>query len=445
MSTAVRRSSGGTAVHRLPATVLPRLLPQPAATSLTAHLRHFGPLPVAGSADGLGPGHLIEAVAAAGLRGRGGAGFPTASKLEAVRRSAARGLVGRRPPMVVANGTEGEPASAKDVTLLASAPHLVLDGVVAAALAIGAEETIVCIDRQSRRAATALQHALYERQAAGGDPVSLQLAEAPSHYVSGEESALVHWLNGSDAVPTTVPPRPFERGVGGRPTLVDNVETLAHVALIARFGSAWWRATGTADDPGTFLATVLDGRHRPRVYELRYGTRLGLLLEPPTSRPARVCSSAVTSGPGCVRTSLRRVPLSRAGLAGVGASLGCGAIAALPSTACPLLELARVTRWLANESAGQCGPCAFGLPAIAGALEALVVGDGPRNAWHNLQRWLPMVKGRGACKHPDGVVQFVSTGLDVFGEHVDEHRFGECALTRAAAVLPVPAHRGGWQ
>jgi len=444
MSTAVRRSSdtrNTRAVHQLPATVLPRLLPQPAATSFSAHVRHFGPPP----SDSLNAAALVHAVGVAGLRGRGGAGFPTATKLEAVRRTASRGLVGRRLPLVVANGTEGEPASAKDATLLTYAPHLVLDGVVAAALAVGAEEAIVCVDRENRRAATALQHALYERQAAGGDPVVFQLAETPSHYVSGEESALVHWLNGSDAVPTTVPPRPFERGVAGRPTLVDNVETLAQLALIARFGATWWRATGTAEDPGTFLATVLDGRHRPRVYELRYGTRLGLLLELADVPPGPGVLVGGYFGTWLRGDVARSVPLSRTGLAAVGASLGCGAIAALPRTACPLLELARVTRWMAGESAGQCGPCAFGLPAIAGALEALVAGERRREAWQDIRRWLPMVPGRGACKHPDGVVRFVSSGLEVFGEHLDEHRFGECGLTGAAAVLPVPAHRGGWR
>jgi NADH:ubiquinone oxidoreductase subunit F (NADH-binding) len=439
MSMTLPAPRAGLPVRPPSATELPRLLPQPAATSYRAHLQHFGPLP---HHD---PDAVVRAVQRAGLRGRGGAGFPTAIKLDAVRTSASRGARRRRTPVVVANGTEGEPASLKDVTLLTFGPHLVLDGMVAAALAVGADEAVLCVDRHSRPAVAGLRQALVERDRAGRDPVALQLAEAPSHYVSGDESALVHWLNGGDAVPTTVPPRPFERGVAGRPTLVDNVETLAQLALIVRFGPAWWRALGTEEEPGTFLATVIDGVHRTRVYELRHGMRLGALLD----------HADIEMGPGILvggyfgtwlsPEAARSVRLSRAALSEVGASLGCGTIAALPAQVCPLVELARVTRWLAGESAGQCGPCAFGLPAIADGVERLVAGDRGRVSLRDLRRWLPMVNGRGACKLPDGVVRFVSSGLQVFAHHLDEHRFGGCGLDRARAVLPVPVHRGSWR
>ncbi len=428
--------------YRPSPTELPRLLASPAATSLDDHLQRFGPLP-------LPHGHhavdLIDAVTRAGLRGRGGAGFPTGTKLGAVRHSASRGSISRRPPIVVANGTEGEPASIKDLTLLTLAPHLVLDGMVAAALAVGAPEAILCVDRESGPALATLRRALYDRDRAGRDPVALQLGESPTHYVAGEESALVHWLNGADAKPTKVPPRPFERGVAGRPTLVDNVETLAHLALIARFGPDWWRSIGTADDPGTFLATVTGASRHPRVYEVQFGTSLRVLLAHADLPPGRGVLVGGYFGTWLSPETARTVRLTRAGLAEVGASLGCGAVAALPPEVCPLVELARVTRWLAGESAGQCGPCAFGLPAIAGAVEALAAGDHPRDALRAARRWLPMVDKRGGCKLPDGVVRFVSSGLQVFSEHIDEHRFGSCPQAGAAAVLPVPAHRGGWR
>jgi NADH:ubiquinone oxidoreductase subunit F (NADH-binding) len=429
-------------VRRVSAAEVARLLPAPPITSYEAHLEHFGSMLLPGG----DPSALITAVEKAGLRGRGGAGFPTAVKLAAVRSSAARRPLGRRrTPLVIANGTEGEPASVKDVALLRLAPHLVLDGMVAAAVAVGADAAVLCLDREGRPARAAVRQALLERIRAGSDPVPLHVAEAPSHYVSGEESALVRWLDGGDAMPTTVPPRPFERGVARRPTLVDNVETLAQVALIARFGARWWRGVGTEDDPGTFLVTLIDGVHRRRVYELPYGVRLGTLLD----------HAGVDTGHGVLvggyfGTWLRpdvaaSVPLSRAGLAETGASLGCGAIAALPTSVCPLAEMARVTRWLASESAGQCGPCTFGLPAIAGAVEALAAGHGTDHALDDLRRWLPMVNGRGACKLPDGVVRFVCSGVDVFARHIDEHRSSECALTGAPAVLPVPLHSGGWR
>jgi NADH:ubiquinone oxidoreductase subunit F (NADH-binding) len=419
------------------------LISSPPTIDLDAHLHRFGPL---GSGAHTTAEALIRAVEEAGLRGRGGAGFPTAVKMTAVARATQRRSIGgRRVPFVVANGTEGEPISIKDVTLLSFAPHLVLDGIVAAAAAVGADEAVLCVDRGRPRVLGALEHALAERARVGLDPIPIQLAAPPSHYVTGEESALTHWLNSGDAVPTAVPPRPFERGVAGRPTLIDNVETLANVALIARYGAPWWRSVGTAGDPGSALVTVTDGVHVPRVFEVPYGLPLDSLL----THAGVGATSAVLIG-GYFGVWLRpdvaaSLALAPSELARVGASMGCGAIVALPRSVCPLVEVARVTRWLAGESAGQCGPCVHGLPAIAGAVEGLVVGDRSRVAERQLQRWLPMVEGRGACKLPDGAVRFVRSALNVFAAHADEHRRGRCPLVDAPAVLPVPVHRGGWR
>jgi NADH:ubiquinone oxidoreductase subunit F (NADH-binding) len=428
-----------TATARPAPTTLPRLLPSPTATDLTSHLRHFGPLTVPRDAS-----RLTALLTDAGLRGRGGAGFPTGVKLDAVRRSAARRTVGRnRTPIVVANGTEGEPASRKDVTLLSFGPHLVFDGMVAAALAVGADEAVLCIDRSHPAVWGAVTNALHER--AGSDPVLVRVEAAPTHYVTGEESALVHWLNGGEAKPTTTPPRPFERGLAGRPTLIDNVETLAHVALITRFGPGWWRGVGTAESPGSFLATLVDGRHQPRVYELPHGLPLGTLLQ---HGDVGTCQGVLVGGYFGTWLSPQRaaaVRLDRPGLAAVGAGLGCGAIVSLPADVCPLVETARVARWLAGESAGQCGPCVHGLPAIAGAVEDLVTGDPRGAAEQRLRRWMPMVAGRGACKLPDGAVRFVASALETFAGHLHAHRSGPCPLIGAPPVLPVPSHPRGWR
>ena len=194
---------------------LARLFPSGDGLTLAAHLAHYGPLPEGGPA-------VIDATEQSGLRGRGGAGFPTAVKLAAVAR-------GRGRAVVVANGTEGEPASAKDKALLGHAPHLVLDGATVAAQTVGAREIVLCVERNRTATHAAVAAAIAERRAAGLEPVPVRLEAAPDRYVAGEESALVHWLNGGEAKPTFVPPRPFEKGVGGRPTLVDNVETLAHL------------------------------------------------------------------------------------------------------------------------------------------------------------------------------------------------------------------------
>jgi NADH:ubiquinone oxidoreductase subunit F (NADH-binding) len=425
--------------HVAPPAGLPRLIPTPPATDLASHLAHFGPVRPSRDLHA-----LVSQVGDAGLRGRGGAGFPTATKLAAVARSAGRrSLLARGTPVVVANGTEGEPASVKDVTLLSYAPHLVLDGMAVAAAALGADEAVLCVDRRHAGLLSSLAQAVAER--AGADTIPVRLAAAPSRYVTGEESALVHWLNGGDARPTSVPPRPFERGVAGRPTLIDNVETLAQLALIARFGAAWWRSVGSPDDPGSFLATITDGRRAPSVFEVASGRRLSTLL-----RHAGVDTTAPVLVGGYFGSWLSpaqaaTVALTRADLARFGASLGSGVIAVLPDTVCPLREVARVARWLATQTAGQCGPCVHGLPAIAGTVEALGRGDVGHRADAELRRLMPLVSGRGGCKMPDGAVRFVVSAVEVFRDHIDDHRHGACGRVDGRPVLPVPPTEEAWR
>ena len=327
--TATAMSAAGTAAanagDRAPFT--PRLLPPVPTAGLVDHLRRLGPARHLGRA-------LIAEVEQSGLRGRGGAGFPTAVKMEAVRSHGARLLAGRTP-IVVANGTEGEPLSAKDKTLLVHAPHLVLDGMVAAARAVGADEAVVCVERGTPTVAQILRRAIGERGHLD-DGITLRVATTPARYVVGEETALVNWLNGGDAKPTFTPPRPFERGVGRRPTLVDNVETLAHVALIERFGARWWREVGTADDPGSMLVT-LTGVDRPGVYEVPLGT-VAQVGAPQRGRARRHAGVLVGGYFGTWLTARQAamVTLSSADLKAMGAGLGCGAIAALHSDTCPL-------------------------------------------------------------------------------------------------------------
>ena len=231
---------------------LPRLLAtwRPGApVGFDEHVAHYGPPPWAGRRR-KGTPDLVHTLEASGLRGRGGAGFPTARKLVAVAQ--ARG--GR--PVVVVNGSEGEPASRKDKLLLAHLPHLVLDGAALAAEAVGADEVIVVVDRWAHDAISGVTHAVDERAARRSDPVTFRLAHLPGRFVSGEETAVVNFVNGGPAKPTFVPPRPFQKGVYGRPTLIQNVETLAHLALVARYGADWYRSVGSPDEPGTALVTV---------------------------------------------------------------------------------------------------------------------------------------------------------------------------------------------
>jgi NADH:ubiquinone oxidoreductase subunit F (NADH-binding) len=418
---------------------LPRLLAgwRPGVpVGLDEHLARFGPVPWTGGRR-RGLGQFIQTVEQSGLRGRGGAGFPTARKLLAVAQ--ARG--GR--PIVVVNGSEGEPGSQKDKLLLASAPHLVLDGAALAAEALGAEEVVVAVDRWSRDAIAGVSHAIEARVARRVDPVPFRLAYLPARFVAGEETAVVNFVNGGPAKPTFVPPRPFEKGVNGRPTLVQNVETLAHLALVGRFGAAWFRTVGPADDPGTALVTVSGAVSNPCVVEIAIGTPIRDVIVAAGGVTETLSAILVGGYYGRWVDALDAwdAPASRAGLSSFGASLGCGVIHALPAGACGVVASARIARYLAEETAGQCGPCVNGLHAIASTLEEIARGTHSPDALPKLRRWCTQVDGRGACRYPDGAVRFVRSALEVFADEIDDHgRHGRC-LARANAALPMPDPR----
>jgi NADH:ubiquinone oxidoreductase subunit F (NADH-binding) len=355
-----------------------------------------------------------------------------------------RSVAGARQPVLVGNGTEGEPLSGKDKTLLLNTPHLVVDGALIAAEMIGSTEVILCVDRTEATPFAALRSALLERDDAG--TIDVRVAAAPSQFVAGEETALVHWLNGGEAKPTLVPPRPFERGVRGRPTLVQNVETLAHLALIARFGAEWFRRIGAVEDPGTRLVTVGGAVNRPGVYEVASGLALPDALAAaglPRAPAAVLVGGYFGTWLDSARAAFARLDVDS--MRALGAGPGSGVIWALPPEGCGLAESARVVRWYADQSAGQCGPCFNGLPAMARAFQALVAGTHAAETAAALQRWTHMVTGRGACRHPDGAAHFVASALKVFAPEIDSHlRYGPCPASHRAGLLPMPKG-DGWR
>ncbi|HEY5343355.1 MAG TPA: NADH-ubiquinone oxidoreductase-F iron-sulfur binding region domain-containing protein [Solirubrobacteraceae bacterium] len=420
---------------------LPRLLggiPDQGHMRLGEHLEIHGELPTGHGRrhkrrDGAG---LLESIEEAGLRGRGGAAFPAATKMRAVAKE-------RRRAIVVANGAEGEPASLKDKLLLEALPHLVLDGGSLAVAAVGASELIVCVPRSANAARDSLTQALRERERERYDSVAVRVELMPDRYLAGQESALVSHLNRGPGVPTLTPPMPFERGVQKRPTLINNVETLAHIALIARYGSDWFRELGTPGEPGSTLLTLSGAIEYPGVYEIESGAPLGDLIE--AAGGARSEIKALLLGgysgtwlPGLLSHTL---PLSAERLAPYSAGLGPGIVLALSGDACGVSETARVTRWLSEETAGQCGPCVQGLNAIASAVEELQAGTAASGTEQRIARWASMVQGRGACAHPDGAVRFVASALNVFAEEFAEHaRHGPCPACARPSELPLPEH-----
>lgn len=416
---------------------LPRLLaglPASGAMSLDHHRATHGELPALPRRRGDLAVALIAEIERSGLQGRGGAAFPTATKLRAV-------LAARGRPIVLVNGCEGEPTSDKDRFLLERLPHLVLDGAMLAAHAVDASTVLIGIDERDTRAVRSVDRALRERADSHHAEPRARLVPVPSGYVSGQESALVNFVNGGAPTPTMAIPPVFERGVKGRPTLVNNVETLAHVALIARHGAAWFRALGASGAPGSTLVTIGGAVRRPGIFEIDPRASIQSLVSAAGGateelRAFLVGGYAGSWIPAEVGGTVR---LSRDELAGDGAPLGAGIVFALPMSACPVSEVADVARWLSTQSAGQCGPCIHGLDAIATALAQVREGAGVQGTLDRIRRWASLASGRGACAHPDGAARFITSATDVFAAELAEHASrGMCAACFGRHLLPVP-------
>ncbi len=396
--------------------------------TIDEHLDRWGALPAAQGAS------VLDELDRSGLRGHGGAWFPVATKWRAV----GGGML--RSPVVVANGAEGEPASAKDRLLLHQLPHLVLDGATTAALAIGAKQIIVHVPAE---AVSSVRTAIATRRDRGVDPVAVDVVVAPDRFLAGQESAAVNTITGrSAATPSFVGLRSVrDQGVGGRPTLVQNVETLAHVALIARFGGSWFRQIGTPDSTGTALLTVTGRWPDPRIVEAALGTPMGDLLGVRPDQAGAVQGVLLGGyGGGWLTTAeAMAMPLTEEAARQRGSSLGAGVVALLPSGVCPLSEVSRVVTYMEGQGAGQCGPCVNGLAHLALACRQLAHQPTRlRGGVSTIPALCELVERRGACHHPDGVARFVRSALRVFADHAAAHMHrGPCQA--GEAFLPVPS------
>lgn len=370
------------------------------------HVALFGPLPE------VGRDVLLRELEASGLDGRGGAAFPTWRKIAAVDAASGRAVL-------IANGAEGEPLSHKDAVLLARSPHLVLDGLLLVARLAGATELHLYTGAAQL---APVRQAIAERSDADG----ILLHEAPDTFISGEASAVVSAIRTGRALPTDRTVRLTETGLRGRPTLVHNVETLAHVATIARWGADWFRQAGSSDAPGTRLITVTAGG-RSQVAEVSGGIRLDEALAAAGVDPARAAAVLVGGYHGAwVPGSALGVRLSSADLAPFGASPGAGILMVLDHGVCPLDTAAQITTYLAGQSARQCGPCVNGLPRMAETLSRLARGTADAQTEAEVRRFAALVSGRGSCHHPDGTARLVLSTLTVFAADVAAHLTGTC-------------------
>jgi len=390
-----------------------RLLAAGADAGYEAHLRTFGPLPARD------PRAMMEQVEASRLTGRGGAGFPAWRKLAAAAQAGAHRRRGRAP-ILIANGSEGEPLSWKDRVLLENAPHLVIDGMIAAARTIGARNVLLYV---SRDALPAVERAAGARADARG----IEIVEAADSFIAGEASAVVNAIENDDPRPVDRTARLTESGLRGRPTLVQNVETLAHVGLIARYGGAWFRSVGSPEDPGTRLVTVTGEVPRAGVFEVAADAPVDGVLAA-AGVDVAACAAVLVGGyhgawlpAAALGTRLVPGELSR-----FGAQPGAGVLHVLGADRCGLDATAEIVDYLAGQTARQCGPCMFGLPTLATRFAALARGEAAEESARELARVSDLIVGRGACHHPDGSVRLIRSALRVFQSDVRAHARGRC-------------------
>jgi NADH:ubiquinone oxidoreductase subunit F (NADH-binding) len=342
---------------------------------------------------------VTSAAEAAGLAGRGGAGFPLFRKLAAVAASVDEHRV------AVANGEEGEPGSVKDRLLLRTRPHLVLDGLRLAALAVGAPELHVYLSDPV--AAESVRAAIAE---AGATLPAIRVAMVAPSYVAGEESAVVRFLDGGPALPTAKPPRAYEAGVGGHPTVVSNVETLAQLALAVSHGVG-------ADDTASILVTISGDGLAPMLAEVSPTATLRSLIG--DAEVAGVLCGGLFGG--LRRSDVIDVPLDHAAMRAAGTSLGCGAFYVMGPGGCAVELITDAVAYLSRESSHQCGVCLKGTGGMAESLRRLSRGEATADDVEPLRRWSSSLRGRGNCALLDAACELVGSLLAHWGDVVDAH------------------------
>jgi NADH:ubiquinone oxidoreductase subunit F (NADH-binding) len=396
---------------------------------LVGHVSSHGPLPVPVDRTVEWGRAFIAILEASGLTGRGGGAFPAWAKLTVACAEGAGGVL-------VVNGMESEPASDKDKVLLTRAPHLVLDGAQILAAACGAQEILISVPQGRDGIAEAVNRALYERAAHRYSRVSEFIVRPPNRFVAGEESALAQWIDRGKSLPVFRPDKSTPLRIGRLPALVHNTETLAHIALIARYGPASFRSRGTPEQPGTCLVTIGGAVTRPGVVEVEWGTPLHDIAQRavPTDPPSALLIGGYAGM--WVPSAHFGTAYSSIALDAIGVAPGVGVMIVLGAASCGLTESARMACFLASEGSQQCGPCMYGLPAIADDLTRLAGGSPDPHLLTRLLRRLDQVNGRGACRHPDGAVAMIRSALKVFAADVDVHMRGRpCGHVNAPTQL----------
>jgi len=350
------------------------------------------------------PEELIKIVSVAGLRGRGGAGFPTGKKWQFTREAP------DQPHYLVLNGGEDEPGSKKDRVLLENLPHLVLEGTILGAYAISASKAYLYINARYDDALKSVNDALAEAKSAGycgnnifgsGFNLEIEIVPAPHNYVAGEDTAVIEVIEGKKAWPRQKPPFPVTVGLFGKPTLVNNVETLANVPPIVFKGADWYRKFGTAESTGTMIFSLNDDVKRPGVYELPFGTPLCYLIEECGGgiKDGQKIKAIMPAAPSSAFLPPENIdtPLDHNSMREAGSALGCGVVKLVAEGTCIVEELIKIADFFAAESCGQCAACRMETNTLAMMLKKVQAGKGGVPMLEQFGKILEFNKGKGFC------------------------------------------------
>lgn len=353
---------------------------------------------------GMTPETLIREINESGLRGRGGAGFPTGKKWAITQECS------EQPHYVVLNGGEDEPGSKKDRLLMENLPHLVIEGVILASYAVGASKAYLYVNSQYKTARDSMAQALMEAQEAGywgekilGSNFSLEIVfvAAPPNYVAGEDSAALEVIEDKQPLPRQKPPFPATVGLFGKPTAVNNVETLANIPPIIANGAKWYRSFGTPESPGTMIFSLNDEVNRPGIYELPFGSSLRSLIEECGGgvKGGKAIKAILPGGPSSAFLPGDKIdlPLDHDSMRAAGSSIGCGVVRIVTEGTCIVEEILRIADFFAAESCGQCPACRMETNTLAAMLKKMQQGQGGQPLLEQFSKVISFNKGKGFC------------------------------------------------
>ena len=379
---------------------------------------------------------VIKVIADAGLRGRGGAGFPTGKKWQFTLEAP------EEPRYLVLNGGEDEPGSKKDRVLLENLPHLVIEGTILAAYAIGAAKAYLYINARYEAALKNINDALAEARDAGyygqkilGSDFNLdfEVVPAPHNYVAGEDTAVLEVLEGKKPWPRQKPPFPVTVGLFGKPTSVNNVETLANVAPIFLKGADWYRKYGTADSAGTMIFSLNDDVERPGVYELPFGTPLRYLIEECGGgmKGGKKIKAIMPAAPSSAFLAPDKIdtPLDHNSMREAGSALGCGVVRLIPEGSCIVEEVLKIAEFFTAESCGQCPACRMETNTLSMMMKKVQSGQGGQPILEQFGKILAFNKGKGFCNLIAMPGPPIESALKLFPEDFQAHlNTGKCPV-----------------